>query len=175
VGQPAQRAAGGLPLVVATVAIIALFPRINQIVPAPLVAIVVVTAVAWVGAIDLPTVSDQGKLPTSLPPFGLPDVPYNEHALSIISVPYALGMALVGLMESLMTAKFVDDITDTRSDKNRESWGQGIANLVTGLFGGMGGCAMIGQTMINVGSPTPAPASPPSSPAGSCCCWPWAT
>ncbi len=137
------------PLFVATVAIIALFPRINQVVPAPLVAIVVVTAVVWVGAIDLPTVSDKGKLPTSLPPFGLPDVPYNGHTLSIIA-PYAFGMALVGLMESLMTAKFVDDITDTRSDKNRESWGQGIANLVTGLFGGMGGCAMIGQTMINV-------------------------
>jgi sulfate permease, SulP family len=137
------------PLVVGTVAIIALFPRLNQIVPAPLVAIVVVTAVAWIGAINVPTVSDKGKLPTSLPPFGLPDVPYNGHTLSIIA-PYALGMALVGLMESLMTAKFVDDITDTRSDKNRESWGQGIANLVTGLFGGMGGCAMIGQTMINV-------------------------
>ena len=137
------------PLVAATIAIIVFFPRINTVIPAPLVAILVLTAITWAAAVDVPTVSDKGELPDSLPPFGLPDVPFTWHTLQIIA-PYALGMALVGLMESLMTAKFVDDITDTHSDKNRESWGQGIANLVTGLFGGMGGCAMIGQTMINV-------------------------
>jgi sulfate permease, SulP family len=137
------------PIVVGTIAIIVLFPRVNRVVPAPLVAIVALTAVTWAGSVDVPTVSDKGKLPTSLPPFGLPDIPWTWHTLQVIG-PYAVGMALVGLMESLMTAKFVDDITDTTSDKNRESWGQGIANVVTGLFGGMGGCAMIGQTMINV-------------------------
>jgi len=137
------------PLVVLAIALIVLFPRINRVIPAPLVAIVALTAITWAGGIDVPTVSDKGKLVDSIPPFGLPDVPWNGHTLSIIA-PYALAMALVGLMESLMTAKFVDDITDTHSDKNRESWGQGIANIVTGLFGGMGGCAMIGQTMINV-------------------------
>jgi len=137
------------PLAMLAIVIIIGFPRVNKVIPAPLVAIVVITAVTWIGAIDVPTVGDKGKLPTSLPPFGLPDVPYDWHTLKIIA-PYAFAMALVGLLESLMTAKFVDDITDTRSDKNRESWGQGIANIVTGLFGGMGGCAMIGQTMINV-------------------------
>jgi sulfate permease, SulP family len=135
-------AAGGLALIV-------LLPRVTSVVPAPLVAIVTLTAITWVGGIDVPTVSDKGRLVDSIPPFGLPDVPWSAHTLSIIA-PYALAMALVGLLESLMTAKFVDDITDTGSDKNRESWGQGVANIVTGLFGGMGGCAMIGQTMINV-------------------------
>ncbi|MDN5745358.1 MAG: SulP family inorganic anion transporter [Nocardioidaceae bacterium] len=137
------------PLTAAAIAIIWLFPRLNKVVPAPLIAILLLTALTWAGGVDVPTVSDKGALPDSLPPFGLPDVPYAWHTLEIIA-PYALGMALVGLMESLMTAKFVDDITDSHSDKNREARGQGIANLVTGLFGGMGGCAMIGQTMINV-------------------------
>jgi SulP family sulfate permease len=137
------------PVALATIAIIVLLPKVTTVVPAPLVAIVALTAVAWAGGVGVPTVSDKGQLPDSLPPFGLPDVPLNWHTFEIIA-PYALGMALVGLMESLMTAKLVDDITDTHSDKNRESWGQGVANLVTGLFGGMGGCAMIGQTMINV-------------------------
>jgi sulfate permease, SulP family len=137
------------PLAAVAIALIVFFPRVNRVIPAPLVAIVVLTAVAWGSGVDVPTVSDKGALPSSLPPFGLPDVPWTWDTFTTIA-PYALGMALVGLMESLMTAKFVDDITDTGSDKNRESWGQGIANLVTGLFGGMGGCAMIGQTMINV-------------------------
>ena len=137
------------PLAVATIGVIVFLPRVTTAVPAPLVAILVLTAITWAGAVDVPAVRDQGRLPTSLPPFGVPDVPYTWHTLSVIA-PYALGMAAVGLMESLMTAKFVDDITDTHSDKNRESWGQGVSNVVTGLFGGMGGCAMIGQTMINV-------------------------
>ncbi|MDQ3402237.1 MAG: SulP family inorganic anion transporter, partial [Actinomycetota bacterium] len=100
-------------------------------------------------AVVVPTVGDQGDLPSALPTVGLPDVPYTLATLQLIA-PYVFGVALVGLMESLMTAKLVDDIADTHSDKTRESWGQGVANIVTGLFGGMGGCAMIGQTMINV-------------------------
>ena len=97
----------------------------------------------------MPTVGDEGTLPDSLPALFFPDVPLNLETLPIIA-PYALAMALVGLMESLMTAKLVDDVTDTHSNKTREAWGQGVANIVTGFFGGMGGCAMIGQTMINV-------------------------
>ncbi|MGN6250771.1 MAG: SulP family inorganic anion transporter [Marmoricola sp.] len=137
------------PLVALGIALIVVFPRLNRVVPAPLIAILVLTAITWAGGIDVPTVSDKGRLVDSIPPLGLPDVPWTWHTLSIIA-PYAFAMALVGLLESLMTAKFVDDITETHSDKDRESWGQGIANVVSGLFGGMGGCAMIGQTMINV-------------------------
>jgi SulP family sulfate permease len=110
------------------------------------VALTVFTIVAHV---VVPNVGGEGTLPDSLPVIGLPDIPYTVDTLQVIA-PYALGIALVGLMESLMTAKLVDDITDTHSSKTRESWGQGVANIVTGFFGGMGGCAMIGQTMINV-------------------------
>ncbi|HIZ37213.1 MAG TPA: sodium-independent anion transporter, partial [Candidatus Ruania gallistercoris] len=137
------------PLVAAGIAIIVFFPRLTKVVPAPLVAIVVLTAVVVLLRVDVPTVGDQGELPESLPGLFVPDVPLTLETLQIIA-PVALAVALVGLMESLMTAKLVDDITDTHSDKTREGWGQGVANLVTGLFGGMGGCAMIGQTMINV-------------------------
>jgi SulP family sulfate permease len=118
-------------------------------VPGPLVAIVLLTGFTIAAGVAVPTVGDQGALPDSLPVLGLPAVPLDLATLQVIA-PYALAIALVGLIESLMTAKLVDDITDTRSDKTRESWGQGAANIVTGLFGGMGGCAMIGQTMINV-------------------------
>ncbi|MCC8338093.1 SulP family inorganic anion transporter [Streptomyces sp. R1] len=135
-------AAGGLVLMV-------LFPKVTRVVPAPLVSIVVLTVVTVAAGIAVPTVGDKGELPHALPVPGLPDVPFTLDTLTTVA-PYALAMALVGLMESLMTAKLVDDITDTRSDKTRESIGQGIANIVTGFFGGMGGCAMIGQTMINV-------------------------
>ncbi|XVU30698.1 SulP family inorganic anion transporter [Actinoplanes sp. CA-054009] len=137
------------PLVAAALAIIWFLPRLTTAVPAPLVAIVVLTAITLIAHVAVPTVGDEGKLPDSLPVPGLPDVPFTFETLKTVA-PYALGIALVGLMESLMTAKLVDDITDTRSDKTRESWGQGVANIVTGFFGGMGGCAMIGQTMINV-------------------------
>ncbi|MEI4270968.1 SulP family inorganic anion transporter [Klenkia sp. LSe6-5] len=126
-------------------------PRLTTAVPAPLVAIVVLTATAVAAGIDVPTVGDQGALPDSLPALLWPDVPFTLETLQIV-LPYALGLALVGLMESLMTAKLVDDLTDTGSSKTRESVGQGVANIVTGFFGGMGGCAMIGQTMINVRS-----------------------
>ncbi|WP_251069330.1 SulP family inorganic anion transporter [Streptomyces sp. ISL-96] len=137
------------PLVAAGLALMVLFPRITRAVPAPLVSIVILTTVTLAAGIAVPNVGDKGDLPSSLPVPGLPDVPFTFETLKIIA-PYALAMALVGLMESLMTAKLVDDITDTHSSKTRESIGQGIANIVTGFFGGMGGCAMIGQTMINV-------------------------
>ncbi|MDQ2584953.1 sodium-independent anion transporter [Saccharothrix yanglingensis] len=137
------------PLVLGGLALMVLFPRITTVVPAPLVSIVVLTLITLGAGIAVPTVGDKGALPSSLPVPGLPDVPFTLDTLAIIA-PYAFAMALVGLMESLMTAKLVDDITDTHSDKTRESVGQGVANIVTGFFGGMGGCAMIGQTMINV-------------------------
>lgn len=137
------------PLVVLALAILVGLPRLTSAVPAPLVTILVLTVLVLATGWQVPNVRDQGELPSTLPSLLLPDVPLTLETLRIIG-PYALGMALVGLMESLMTAKLVDDITDTRSSKTRESWGQGVANIVTGLFGGMGGCAMIGQTMINV-------------------------
>jgi sulfate permease, SulP family len=137
------------PLVALGLAMIVLLPRVITAVPAPLIAIVAVTALTLLLHLTIPTVGDEGALPTSLPQLGLPDVPYTLQTLQIIA-PYAIGIALVGLLESLLTAKLVDDVTDTHSDKTRESWGQGTANVVTGFFGGMGGCAMIGQTMINV-------------------------
>ncbi|MGY1914272.1 SulP family inorganic anion transporter [Blastococcus sp. SYSU DS0973] len=137
------------PMVAAGLAIIFLLPRLTTVIPAPLVAIVVLTALAVTAGWEIPDVGGEGELPDSLPFFLLPDVPFTAETLAVIA-PYALGVAFVGLMESLMTAKLVDDITDTHSDKTRESWGQGIANMASGFFGGMGGCAMIGQTMINV-------------------------
>ncbi|NHC47052.1 SulP family inorganic anion transporter [Motilibacter aurantiacus] len=137
------------PLTAGALAVMVLLPRVTTAVPAPLVAIVVVTVLTVTASVAVPTVGDEGELPSSLPTLGLPDIPWTWETLRVVA-PYALGVALVGLMESLMTAKLVDDITDTHSDKTRESWGQGVANIVTGFFGGMGGCAMIGQTMINV-------------------------
>lgn len=137
------------PLTALGLAIILLLPRLTTAVPAPLVAIVVVTAIVLLAGADVPTVGDKGRLPEALPALLVPDVPFTLETLQVIA-PYALAMAVVGLLESLMTAKLVDDITDTRSSKTRESWGQGVANVVSGFFGGMGGCAMIGQTMINV-------------------------
>ncbi|CVN86500.1 sulfate permease%2C SulP family [Streptococcus pneumoniae] len=137
------------PLTALGLGIILLLPRLTTAVPAPLVAIVVVTAIVLLAGVKVPTVGDKGALPDSLPALFIPDVPFTFETLQVIA-PYALAMAVVGLLESLMTAKLVDDVTDTRSSKTRESWGQGVANMVSGLFGGMGGCAMIGQTMINV-------------------------
>ena len=137
------------PLFALGLAIMIFFPRITSVIPAPLVTIVVLTALVVAAGFTVPNVSNMGQMPDSLPSLFIPDVPYTLETLQIIA-PYALGMAIVGLMESLMTAKLVDDITDTHSDKTRESWGQGVANIASGFFGGMGGCAMIGQTMINV-------------------------
>ncbi|RMI14423.1 SulP family inorganic anion transporter [Cellulomonas triticagri] len=137
------------PLVVAGVVVIVLLPRLTTVVPAPLVAIVLLTVVVSVAGIAVPRVRDAGQLPDSLPALAFPDVPLTLDTLRIIA-PYALAMALVGLLESLMTAKLVDGVTGTHSDKTRESWGQGAANVLSGLFGGMGGCAVVGQTMMNV-------------------------
>ncbi|SDQ08865.1 SulP family inorganic anion transporter [Leucobacter chromiiresistens] len=137
------------PLVALGLLILIAMPRLTRIVPAPLVSVVLVTAVALVFAIQVPNVGDQGELPRSLPELFVPNVPLTWESLTIIG-PYALAMAMVGLMESLLTAKLIDDVTDTHSNKTRESWGQGVANIVSGFFGGMGGCAVIGQTMINV-------------------------
>lgn len=137
------------PLLAGGLALMVFFPRLTRAVPAPLVSIAALTAITVGAGLAVPTVGDRGALPSALPVPGLPDVPLTLDTLTLLA-PYALAFALVGLMESLMTAKLVDDITDTRSSKTRESIGQGVANIVTGLFGGMGGCAMIGQTMINV-------------------------
>ncbi|HVL95180.1 MAG TPA: SulP family inorganic anion transporter [Solirubrobacteraceae bacterium] len=145
----AKGGALGYAFVAAGLVLIYAVPRLTTAVPAPLVAIVVLTVAAVAGAIDLPTVGDEGALPEALPVLGIPAVPLSLETLAIVA-PYSLTLAAVGLLESLMTAKLVDDITETRSDKERESRGQGIANVVTGFFGGMAGCAMIGQTMINV-------------------------
>ena len=137
------------PFVAIGLVIMVFLPKLTTIIPAPLIAIVLLTAAAIVFSVRIPTVGDEGELPSSLPTLFFPDVPFTWETVKIIA-PYALAMALVGLLESLMTAKLVDDITDTHSNKTREAWGQGVANVVTGFFGGMGGCAMIGQTMINV-------------------------
>lgn len=138
-------------LVVAGLAIIYLLPRVMTAVPSPLVAIIVLTGVVVLFGIDVRTVGDMGQLPSTLPVFLLPDVPLNLDTLMIV-LPYSTAIALVGLLESLMTANVVDDLTETGSDKNRECVGQGIANTVTGFFGGMAGCAMIGQSGINIRS-----------------------
>ncbi|AOM00563.1 MULTISPECIES: SulP family inorganic anion transporter [Cobetia] len=128
-----------------------LVPKIGKLLPSPLVCIIVLTLFAMVVGLDIRTVGDMGELPDSLPVFLIPDIPFNLDTLWII-LPYSLPLAVVGLLESLMTATLVDDLTDTPSDKNRECKGQGAANVVTGFLGGMAGCAMIGQTMINVKS-----------------------
>lgn len=137
------------PMVLIGLAIIYGFPRLTKAVPSPLIAVVVLTAIAVAFNVDVRTVSDKGELPTSLPVFLVPDIPLNLETLMIL-LPYAIPLAIVGLLESLMTAQILDDYTDTSSDKHRESKGQGLANVVTGFFGGMPGCAMIGQSVVNV-------------------------
>ena len=136
-------------LVLVGLVIMVVMPKFTKVVPAPLVAIVAITSAVVITAISVPTVGDQGDLPQSLPELLTPNVPLTMETFNIIA-PYALAMALVGLLESLMTAKLVDEITDTHSQKTRESFAQGVGNVISGFFGGMGGCAMIGQTMINV-------------------------
>ena len=138
-------------MVIVGLAMIYLIPKVTIAIPSPLIAIIVLSALSiWLDA-PVNTVSDMGELPEGLPFFALPDVPLTWDTLRIIA-PYAATMAAVGLLESLLTAQIVDDMTHTGSDKRRESAGQGIANVVTGFFGGMGGCAMIGQSVINVTS-----------------------
>lgn len=136
-------------LTAAGLGIIYLLPRITTVVPSPLVTIVLLTIVTIVFGIDVRTVGDMGQLPDTLPIFLIPDIPFTIETLQII-LPYSLTLAVVGLLESLMTASIVDDMTDTPSNKNRECVGQGVANVATGFLGGMAGCAMIGQSVINV-------------------------
>ncbi|HCB1864312.1 TPA: SulP family inorganic anion transporter [Citrobacter amalonaticus] len=138
-------------LVAAGLGIIYLFPYVTKAVPSPLVCIVVLTALSIYFGFDVRTVGDMGELPSTLPIFLIPQIPFNLETLLII-LPYSVAVAAVGLLESLMTAQIVDDLTDTPSDKNRECIGQGVANTATGFIGGMAGCAMIGQSIINVKS-----------------------
>ena len=138
-------------MVAAGLGIIYLFPYVTKAIPSPLICILVLTAVALSLGLEIRTVGDMGELPSTLPVFLLPDIPLTLETLWII-LPYSVAVAAVGLLESLMTASIVDDLTDTPSNKNRECIGQGIANTATGFIGGMAGCAMIGQSMINVKS-----------------------
>ncbi|HWJ78168.1 MAG TPA: SulP family inorganic anion transporter [Niallia sp.] len=137
--------------VIITLLIVYILPRFIKVVPAPLIAIIILTAVTIFGNAQVATVGDLGKITQSLPSFFIPDIPFSFETLAII-FPYSIALALVGLLESLLTSSIIDDATDTDSNKNREAKGQGIANIVTGFFGGMAGCAMIGQSVINVKS-----------------------
>jgi len=139
------------PLVAAGLAVLSVLPRLTKVVPAPLAAVALLTLVTTTFHLNAPTVDEEGALPTGLPVPGLPDVPMTWDTVRIL-LPYVLALTAVGLLETLLTAQIVDQMTDTRHDPNRESWGLGIANLVSGVFGGMGGCAMIGQTILNVSS-----------------------
>ncbi|MFT5174441.1 MAG: SulP family sulfate permease, partial [Gammaproteobacteria bacterium] len=138
-------------MIVGGLGIIYLLPLVTKAVPSPLVCIVVLSALSIAFGLDLRTVGDMGELPSTLPVFLIPQIPLNLNTLLIIA-PYSAAVAAVGLLESLMTATIIDELTDTNSDKNRECIGQGIANTVTGFMGGMAGCAMIGQSIINVKS-----------------------
>ncbi len=138
-------------MVAGALAIIYVLPRFTKVVPSPLVAILVITIIAVLTNSGVRNIGDMGQLTQTLPLFLIPDIPLNFETLQII-FPYALSIAIVGLVESLLTASIVDDMTDTTSDKNKEARGQGIANIVSGFFGGMAGCAMIGQSVINVKS-----------------------
>jgi sulfate permease, SulP family len=138
-------------MVAGALAIIYLFPRVTKAVPSPLIAIIVITIIAVISGSSVRTVGDMGELTQALPMFLIPDIPLTFETLQII-FPYSFALALVGLLESLLTAQIVDDMTDTDSNKNKEARGQGIANIITGFFGGMAGCAMIGQSVINVKS-----------------------
>lgn len=138
-------------ITIVSLMIIYILPRFTQAVPSPLVTLGVMTFITIFFKLDVPKVGDMGELPTTLPFFSLPNVPFNLETLQII-LPYSITMALVGLLASFLTAALVDELTDTPSDKNQEAKGQGIANIITGLFGGMAGCGMIGQSVINVQS-----------------------
>ncbi len=138
-------------MVAATLLIIYVLPRFTKAVPSALVAIIVITAITVFAGFDLKTVGDMGTITRELPMFVIPSIDWTFETLSII-LPYSLTLAIVGILESLMTATIVDEATGTKSDKNKEVRGQGIANTITGFFGGMAGCAMIGQSVINVKS-----------------------
>lgn len=135
----------------ATIALIYAIPFVIKGIPAPLIAVVILSAVAIYSGFNLKTVGDMGTITQTLPSFLIPDIPFNLETLMII-LPYSLALAVVGLVESLLTASILDDMTASESDKNKEARGQGIANVINGFFGGMAGCAMIGQSVINVKS-----------------------
>jgi sulfate permease, SulP family len=145
--------AGSMTYVFAIITLILVYaiPRFFTYIPAPLIAIVVMTSIALISGVKLQTIGDLGTMPNTLPIFFLPDIPLNLETLKII-LPYALALSVVGLLESLLTSQVLDDMTDTPSNKNTEARGQGIANFVNGFFGGMAGCALIGQSVINVKS-----------------------
>ena len=132
-----------------TIALVYLIPYVIKGIPSPLIAVVILTVVAVFSGANLSTVGDMGTITTTLPTFLIPDIPFNMETLMII-LPYSLALAVVGLMESLMTAQLLDEMTDSDSNKDVEARGQGIANIINGFFGGMAGCAMIGQSIINV-------------------------
>lgn len=138
-------------LILATIAIliIYLFPKINNKIPSPIIAIAVVTFIVMIGGIEVKTLGDMGEINSQLPYFMLPNVPFNLETLSII-LPYAVSLSIVGIVESLLTAQLIDEMTETSSDKNRETMAQGLANTVSGFFGGIAGCGMIGQSMVNL-------------------------
>ncbi|WP_172370849.1 SulP family inorganic anion transporter [Sporosarcina jiandibaonis] len=145
--------AGSITYVFAIVTLILVYaiPRFFTYIPAPLIAIVVMTSIALISGVKLQTIGDLGTMPNTLPIFFLPDIPLNFETLKII-LPYSLALSVVGLLESLLTSQVLDDMTDTPSNKNTEARGQGIANFVNGFFGGMAGCALIGQSVINIKS-----------------------
>lgn len=130
------------------IGIIYLFPKLTKKIPSPIIAIAVVTTIVLVFKIEIPTLGDMGSISSQLPKFILPNVPFNLETLAII-FPYAISLSIVGIVESLLTAQLIDDLTETNSDKNRETVGQGLANIVSGFFGGIAGCGMIGQAMVN--------------------------
>lgn len=134
-----------------TLLIVYVLPRFMKAIPAPLIAIIVLTTISIFSDVKLHTVGDLGKITQTLPTFLIPQVPFSFETLQIIA-PYALALSIVGLLETLLTSSIIDDMTETGSDKNREARGQGIANTITGFLGGMAGCAMIGQSVINVKS-----------------------
>ncbi|NYF25067.1 SulP family inorganic anion transporter [Sporosarcina sp. JAI121] len=136
---------------IVTLILVYAIPRFFTAIPAPLIAIVVMTSIALISGVKLQTIGNLGTMPNSLPVFFLPDIPLNLETLKII-LPYSLALSIVGLLESLLTSQVLDDMTDTSSNKNKEARGQGIANFITGFFGGMAGCALIGQSIINIKS-----------------------
>lgn len=151
IGHMSNTVIGLMLLGLAVIYLFPYIPKLGQLIPAPLFSLVLISILVFVLNIDARTVADLGQMPSSLPLFFLPDIPLNWHTFEII-FPYAFALAAVGLLESMMTATIVDEITDSDSDKHQECKGQGIANIVTGCMGGMAGCAMIGQSMINVKS-----------------------
>lgn len=136
-------------LVLGGISIIYLFPKLTKKIPSPIVAIAVIFIVVTVFRLDVKTVGDMGNISSSLPRFLIPNIPFTVETLQII-LPYAISLSIIGILESLLTAQLVDEMTDTGSDKNQECVGQGLGNVVTGFFGGIAGCGMIGQTMVNI-------------------------